>query len=244
MTREERELAIEYLEKIKEDYIDDYGDERCPLPEYYAIEYAIKALEQEPTTKNDSVHCQHTDEEIEKSFIEDVEAVKVQLPCGQMMEFPKTFDDFARDYGFKDKNEIYTNGLELIPVFRVKQWLEHIKSSTTKNDLGVDCISRFEVTEILNSEYDIDKILDRVDELPSVTPQEPQPMVEIDLYSVIKQKYIEREVLDKIRAEIEQLRPNLRPEQMTDYDYAMVDAINDIVAIFDKYKAESEVEHE
>lgn len=33
-----------------------------------------------------------------------------------------------------------------------------------------DCISRFEVTEILNSEYDIDKMLDRVDELPSVTP--------------------------------------------------------------------------
>jgi hypothetical protein len=31
MTREERELSIEYLEKIKEDYIDDYGDERCPL---------------------------------------------------------------------------------------------------------------------------------------------------------------------------------------------------------------------
>ena len=33
--------------------------------------------------------------------------------------------------------------------------------------------------------------------------QEPKQMVEIDLYSVIKQKYIEREVLDKIRAEIE-----------------------------------------
>lgn len=32
---------------------------------------------------------------------------------------------------------------------------------------------------------------------------EQEPMVEIDLYSVIKQKYIEREVLDKIRAEIE-----------------------------------------
>ena len=33
--------------------------------------------------------------------------------------------------------------------------------------------------------------------------QEPsKPMVEIDLYSVVKQKYIEREVLDKISAEI------------------------------------------
>jgi len=32
------------------------------------------------TTKNDLPHCQHTDEEIAKSFIEDVEAVKDQLP--------------------------------------------------------------------------------------------------------------------------------------------------------------------
>ena len=78
-----------------------------------------------------------------------------------------------------------------------------------------------------------------------VFEQEPfKPMVEIDLYSVIKQKYIERDVLDKIRAEIEKLRPNLRPEQMTDYDYAMVEVVDDIVAILDKYKAESEVEDE
>ena len=48
------------------------------------------------------------------------------------------------------------------------------------------------------------------------------------------------DVLDKIRAEIEKLRPNLRPEQMTDYDYAMVEVVDDIVAIIDKYKAESE----
>ncbi len=63
------------------------------------------------------VHCLYTDEEIAKSFIEDVEAVKDQLPCGQMMEFPKTFDEFVKDYGFKDKQEVYTNGVELIPVY-------------------------------------------------------------------------------------------------------------------------------
>ena len=47
-------------------------------------------------------------------------------------------------------------------------------------------------------------------------------------------------ILDKIRTEIEQLQPNLRPEQMTDYDYAMVEVVDDIVAILDKYEAESE----
>lgn len=48
MTREERELSITYLEGIKEEYIEGYGYERHPLPEYYAIETAIKALEPEP----------------------------------------------------------------------------------------------------------------------------------------------------------------------------------------------------
>ena len=80
----------------------------------------------------------------------DVEAVKDQLPCGERMGFPSTFDEFAKNYGFRDKEEIYTNGSELIPVFRVKQWLEHI--STTKNDLEVlDKIK----AEIMQLNYDV-----------------------------------------------------------------------------------------
>ena len=65
--------------------------------------------------------------------------------------------------------------------------------------------------------------------------QEPcKPMVEIDLYSVIKQKYIEREVLDKIRVEIER---KAHSGQWSDATmYGMLKA----VAIIDKYKAEIE----
>lgn len=44
------------------------------------------------------------------------------------MCFPESFDEFIEMYGFKDKEEIYTNGSMLIPVFRVKQWLEHEES--------------------------------------------------------------------------------------------------------------------
>ena len=47
MTEEERELSITYLEGIKEKYIEGEGYERHPLPEYYAIENAIKALHQQ-----------------------------------------------------------------------------------------------------------------------------------------------------------------------------------------------------
>ena len=43
----------------------------------------------------------------------------------ECMEFPETFKEFTESYGFKDSEEVYTNGSKLIPVFRVEQWLEH-----------------------------------------------------------------------------------------------------------------------
>lgn len=41
------------------------------------------------------------------------------------MYFPEKWEDFVDSYSFKDKEEIYTNGSELIPVFRVEQMIEH-----------------------------------------------------------------------------------------------------------------------
>jgi hypothetical protein len=42
-----------------------------------------------------------------------------------MMFFPVNWEDFLREYSFKDKEEIYTNGADLIPVFRVRQMMEY-----------------------------------------------------------------------------------------------------------------------
>ena len=62
--------------------------------------------------------------------------------------------------------------------------------------------------------------------------QEPfKPMVEIDLDYVIKQKYIERDVLDKIYADIQRLRGC-----SCSCSDGIIDDIEDII---DKYKAES-----
>ena len=58
-------------------------------------------------------------------------------------------------------------------------------------------------------------------------------LIEIDMYSVIKQKYIERDVLDKIRAEI-----HATAEMHEDGDYYLRDEWID--EIIDKYKAENE----
>lgn len=71
---------------------------------------------------------------------------------GDIMEFPNTFDEFASAYGFVDKDEVYTNGSELIPVFRVEQWLEHIQKPTQMVDK-----SNFDKTQYqadLTSAYD------------------------------------------------------------------------------------------
>lgn len=59
---------------------------------------------------------------------------------GQMMEFPESFEKFAEDYGFKDDKKVYTNGIDLIPVYRVKQWLEHDnKLRTIETDTAYEC---------------------------------------------------------------------------------------------------------
>lgn len=44
---------------------------------------------------------------------------------GDKMTFPETIEDFIKDYSFKDKEEVYTNGADLIPVFRVEQAIEY-----------------------------------------------------------------------------------------------------------------------
>ena len=118
---------------------------------------------------------------------------------------------------------------------------------TTKNDLGVDCISRAEAIKCLECDFDItgkenmktvvnyiNSAHDKIVNLPRVKQEPFNPMVEIDLYSVIKQKYIEREVLDKIYADIQRLRG---------CSCSCSDGIiDDVEDILDKYKAESEAE--
>jgi tRNA A22 N-methylase len=49
--------------------------------------------------------------------------------CGEMMQFPETWEEFEKSYGFTDTRNEYTNGSRLIQSFRVKQWLDHIEAN-------------------------------------------------------------------------------------------------------------------
>ena len=85
------------------------------------------------------------------------------------MKFPATIEEFIDDHKFVDTEEIYTNGSELITVFRLKQWLEHIEPCE-------DCISRKAVDKMLsNFKYSMpsetrDELLEDLQKLPPVRP--------------------------------------------------------------------------
>lgn len=44
---------------------------------------------------------------------------------GEIMYMPETPEEFIKDYQFVDTKEYYTNGAELIMVYRVEQMLDH-----------------------------------------------------------------------------------------------------------------------
>lgn len=78
MTREERELSTIYLEGIKEKYIEGEGYERHPLPEWYALDIAIKALKQEPVL--DKIRNELLSMECMEEAVEVVDKYRLEIP--------------------------------------------------------------------------------------------------------------------------------------------------------------------
>ena len=64
------------------------------------------------------------------------------------MTFPDTVEEFMDQYKIIDTKQVYTNGTEFVPIFRMKQWFEHLPSSQpekaqlSQEDATFDCISR------------------------------------------------------------------------------------------------------
>ena len=63
------------------------------------------------------------------------------MASGEQMVFPESIYEFLLDYSFKDEDEVYSNGILLIPTFRVKQAIEHYYEEK-QNDLMVESIKR------------------------------------------------------------------------------------------------------
>lgn len=75
---------------------------------------------------------------------------------GDCMEFPNTIKEFINQYSFKDEKEIYTNGSELIPVFRVMQAIEHYEKSNDIIEQIKEEIKVYFKSKVDEGIYDID----------------------------------------------------------------------------------------
>ena len=68
--------------------------------------------------------------------------------CNKNLLAYKTFDEFAAAYSFKDSAEMYSNGVQLIPVFRVKQWME-ARNSVPEEEKQAAGLSEDDAIEML-----------------------------------------------------------------------------------------------
>lgn len=72
------------------------------------------------------------------------------------MEFPNTMKEFIDSFSFKDSEEVYTNGAELIPVFRVEQGFEHYAKEIRAKAIDETCLKIF---NYLLSEIEWNRVL-------------------------------------------------------------------------------------
>ena len=51
-----------------------------------------------------------------------------RMIMGDMMTFPATVEEFMEQYKMTDTEHVYSNGTEYVPLYRMKQWLEHCRN--------------------------------------------------------------------------------------------------------------------
>lgn len=52
--------------------------------------------------------------------------------AAESMSFPETVDEFMEQYKIVDTEQVYTNGVELVPIFRMQQWFEHLPTADVR----------------------------------------------------------------------------------------------------------------
>ena len=107
---------------------------------------------------------------------------------------------------------------------------------TTKNNLGVDCISRADAIRVASGYCHPSNVANELAKLPSVTPQEPKSEWQQDHEILKAHSDGANEVLDKIRFDLFKLY-NDRP---SDYNHSQrTELFCEVIKILDKYTAGS-----
>ena len=56
-------------------------------------------------------------------------AMRKENKMGDCMTFPDTVEEYMEECKIVDTERVYTNGVELVPIFRMNQWFEHLSSA-------------------------------------------------------------------------------------------------------------------
>ena len=85
------------------------------------------------------------------------------------MTFPDTVEEFMEQYKIVDTEHIYTNGSEFVPIFRMKQWFEHLPSEQSEPEATSRWKKEFRgyVDSLDITRDDWKGIIEYIDELPS-----------------------------------------------------------------------------
>ena len=78
-----------------------------------------------------------------------------------MINFPPTFEEFIKQYEFKDEKEIYTNGAKLISSFRVMQAWEHYVEPLKKIQTEITNMENI-INMTQDSIYDLGTYIDTI----------------------------------------------------------------------------------
>ena len=50
-----------------------------------------------------------------------------------VMTFPESVDEFMEQYKLVDEDHVYSNGTAFVPIFRMKQWFDHLQALPITN---------------------------------------------------------------------------------------------------------------
>ena len=67
----------------------------------------------------------------------------------------KSLEDFMESYKMVDVEQIYSNGTEFVPIFRVKQWLEYNNINNLQSKIDKLNNENFELAKRINNTKEI-----------------------------------------------------------------------------------------
>lgn len=69
---------------------------------------------------------------------------------GEMMLFPATVEEFMEQYKVVDRDHALSNGTEFVPVFRMRQWFDHLQAPPLTNADRIRAMTDEELAEFIN----------------------------------------------------------------------------------------------